>query len=60
MSESGAEGVVSAIQLLATLVVRPGSLPDNFEQATGSILFRLDYYPINIQSFANSSLGAMV
>jgi hypothetical protein len=52
MSKSGTEGVVAAIQLLATLIARPGSLPDSFQGATGSSLFRLDHYPINVQSFS--------
>jgi hypothetical protein len=58
MSESGIEGLVAAIQLLASLVVRPGALPDNFERATGSSLFRLDHYPINIQSFSSRAHGS--
>lgn len=58
LSDSGADSLVSAIQLLATLIVRPGALPDNFERAGGSSLFRLDYYPINIQAFSARAQGS--
>lgn len=46
------DSLVAAMRLAATLVVRPGALPDNFERATGTTLLRINHYPINIETFS--------
>jgi hypothetical protein len=51
-SDAVCDRLVAAIRLAATLVVRPGALPDNFERATGATALRLNHYPINIESFS--------
>lgn len=50
------DGITSAARLVATLLVRPGSLADNSARASGAPSLRLEHYPINVESvFARAS-----
>jgi hypothetical protein len=55
-SDSICDSISTAARLIATLLVRPGVLADNFAIATGSGSFRPEHYPINVESvFARAS-----